>query len=335
MSHSADAVTRINEKARGRDATRATDGFGALGRASVELTFRQGGGGGGGGEVASLRADSLGATAAANKKSGECGEQLPASDSEAATMRKAVAQHVCASLSILPERVRLSVLQSDVVVSSWGTTPVTKATVEITSATPGQTHSNALTCALALASQACDTSSPLCKRLPALLSGQLIDRTRASQTPIPNSYSDTMSPRTLPSTRPSQYSPHVAQDLAIAEPLPAAPAPASLKPTLMGLVGGETLAPALDEPREQVASGGGGWAGVKLQAQQQISTGPHHAARQFPRGYACACIRCMPGSSLFYSFSSSTSRSEDSQSVCLSSSSLTDFRPFGLSLSPH
>jgi hypothetical protein len=280
-------VTRINEKARGRD---ATDGSGALGRASVELTFRQGGGGGrGGGEATSLRPDSLGATAAADKS----GEQLPVPESEAATMRKAIAQHVCASLSILPECVLVTVLQSDVAVSSWGTTPVTKATVEITAATPGQTHSNALTCALALASQACDTSSPLCKRLPALLSGQLIDRTRASPTPMCN----TMSLRTLPSTRPSQYLPHVAQDFASAEPLPAVPA--SLKPTPMGLVGGETLAPALDTPREQVASGGGGWAGVKLQGQQQVCKGPVHAARQFPRGYACACIRCMPWSSLF------------------------------------
>ena len=309
-------MTRINEKARERD---TTDGSGALGCASVELTFRQGGGGGrGGGDATSLRPDSLGATAAADKKSGE---QLPVQESEAATMRKAIAQHVCASLSILPECVRVTVLQSDVAVSSWGTTPVTKATVEITAATPGQTHSNALTCALALASQACDTSSPLCKRLPALLSGQLIDRTRASPTPK----CDTMSLRTLPSTRPSQYLPHVAQDFASAEPLPAVPA--SLKPTPMGLVGGETLAPALDTPREQVASGGGGWAGVKLQGQQQVCKGPLHAARQFPRGYACACIRCWPWSSLFLFKILNLS-------VFLSPHS--GFRPLGFSLSlPH
>jgi len=394
-------MTRINEKAREID---ATDGSGALGCASVELTFRQGGGGGGGGGVdtTSLRPDSLNATEAADNKSGA---QLPVPESEAATMRKDIARHVCASLSILPERVRVTVLQSDVVVNSWGTTPVTKATVEITAATPGQTHSNssnALTCALALASQACDTSSPLCKRLPALLSGQLVNRTRPSPTPM----CDTMSPRTLPSTRPSQYPQLVAQDFPSAEPAlvqltmtlgmsfhetgeegsskreafkrdvandlakasgfpaenfkitklsagsviveidilpdslsiapapsavardleqqaadpnsplrsgkltsqtqgiqvkvrslqPPPAAPASLKPTPMGLVGGETLVPTLDVPSERVASGGGGWAGVKLQGQQQICKGPPHVARQFPRGYACAC---MPGSSLF------------------------------------
>ena len=220
-------------------------------------------------------------------------------EAEAAALRASLPRHVCACLSILPERVRVTTLYTDV--SSWSTGPVVRATVEIAAAAPGQTHSSGITCALALASQAGDASSPLRKRLPALLSGQLADRARCS----PASTLPRPSATFLASPRPPH---HLAlggagpstgtQELPKTAPLPAE----SLKATSMGLVGKESYgdvqrasdsqtpaASGVRTPREQQvrgeATGGGGWAGVKLQGQQQVLKGPPHAARQFPRGY--------------------------------------------------
>jgi len=194
----------------------------------------------------------------------------------------------------------------------------------IAPAAPGQMAAS--TCALALAAQAADASSPLRQRIRSLVGARVLHQADPSPlltTAGPTCGDDATGGGHAAAAarehnnntargrgRPRQWVTFDDKLALVSQTDTPADGQASAQPAAgrqaasgAGLVGASLAPPdqeATDDVkarRESWAEGGGGWGDgakspARLHGQQQVLSGPPHAARQFPRGwspYECTC----------------------------------------------